>query len=570
MNDTTNLPSGGLDPRMHDALSRKVEAWEQSEVATFVRRAPERASEFATIGGFPVKRTYTALDIADTPLDDIGLPGQYPFTRGPYPTMYRGRLWTMRQIAGFGTAEDTNQRFKYLIAQGQTGLSTDFDMPTLMGYDSDHPMSEGEVGREGVAIDTLADMEHLFDGIDLTQISVSMTINPSAWILLAMYVALAKRRGYDLDKLSGTIQADILKEYQAQKEWAFPVAPSVRIVRDCITYCATNMKRYNPINISGYHISEAGGSPLDEVAFTMCNLITYVEEVLKTGMDVDAFAPRLAFFYVCQSDFFEEIAKFRAVRRVYAKIMRERFGAKNPESMRLRFHCQTAAASLTKPQYPINVVRTGLQALAAVLGGAQSLHTNGMDEAFAIPTEQAMKIALRTQQIVAEESGVASVVDPLGGSYFVESLTTQYERAIFAVIDEVDKSGGTIKLTQEGWFQRRIADFAYDTALKKADGGKPVIGVNRYVDADETFDIELHPYDASTAERQIARLARVRRERDNAKVTALLGKLIEVAKDERQNIMPITIELVDAGATMGDIIEKLKTLWGTYRENPVF
>ncbi|HKP67286.1 MAG TPA: methylmalonyl-CoA mutase family protein, partial [Casimicrobiaceae bacterium] len=296
----------------------------------------------------------------------------------------------------------------------------------------------------------------------------------------------------------------------------------------------------------------------------------YVEEVLKTGMDVDAFAPRLAFFYVCQSDFFEEIAKFRAVRRVYAKIMRERFGAKNPESMRLRFHCQTAAASLTKPQYPINVVRTGLQALAAVLGGAQSLHTNGMDEAFAIPTEQAMKIALRTQQIVAEESGVASVVDPLGGSYFVESLTTQYERAIFAVIDEVDKSGGTIKLTQEGWFQRRIADFAYDTALKKADGGKPVIGVNRYVDADETFDIELHPYDASTAERQIARLARVRRERDNAKVTALLGKLIEVAKDERQNIMPITIELVDAGATMGDIIEKLKTLWGTYRENPVF
>jgi methylmalonyl-CoA mutase cobalamin-binding domain/chain len=570
MNETTNLPPAALDPRAREALAAQVEAWEQTEVASFVRRAPERASEFATIGGFPVKRTYTALDIADTPLDDIGLPGQYPFTRGPYPTMYRGRLWTMRQIAGFGTAEDTNQRFKYLIAQGQTGLSTDFDMPTLMGYDSDHPMSEGEVGREGVAIDTLADMEHLFDGIDLTQISVSMTINPSAWILLAMYVALAKRRGYDLDRLSGTIQADILKEYQAQKEWAFPVAPSVRIVRDCITYCARHMKRYNPINISGYHISEAGGSPLDEVAFTMCNLIAYVEEVLKTGLDVDAFAPRLAFFYVCQSDFFEEIAKFRAVRRVYAKIMRERFGAKNPESMRLRFHCQTAAASLTKPQYQINVVRTGLQALAAVLGGAQSLHTNGMDEAFAIPTEEAMRIALRTQQIVADESGVANVVDPLGGSYFVESLTTQYERAIFAVIDEVDRNGGTVKLTQEGWFQRRIADFSYDTALKKADGVKPVIGVNRYVDPEETFDIELHPYDASTADRQIARLQRVRRERDNAKIDALLDRLIVVAKDERENIMPITIELVDAGATMGDIIEKLKTLWGTYRENPVF
>ena len=570
MNNSTTPPPAGLDARASEALADEVDAWEKNEVANFLLRAPERAAEFATVGGFPIKRVYTALDIADTPRADIGLPGQYPFTRGPYPTMYRGRLWTMRQIAGFGTAEDTNQRFKYLISQGQTGLSTDFDMPTLMGYDSDHPMSEGEVGREGVAIDTLADMEHLFDGIDLAKISVSMTINPSAWILLAMYVALAQKEGYDLDTLSGTIQADILKEYQAQKEWAFPVAPSVRIVRDCITYCARNMKRYNPINISGYHISEAGSSPLDEVAFTMCNLITYVEEVLKTGMHVDAFAPRLAFYYVCQSDFFEEIAKFRAARRVYAKIMRDRFGAANPESMRLRFHCQTAAASLTKPQYRINVVRTSLQALAAVLGGAQSLHTNGMDEAFAIPTEEAMKIALRTQQVIADESGVASVVDPLGGSYFVESLTTQYERAIFEVIDEVDRNGGTIKLTQDGWFQRRIADFAYETALKKADGDKPVIGVNRYVDPQEKLDIELHPYDPSTAERQIARLHRVRRERDNARVNALLDRLIEVAKDEHENIMPITIELVSAGATMGDIVEKLKTLWGTYRENPVF
>ncbi|HLX29863.1 MAG TPA: methylmalonyl-CoA mutase family protein [Casimicrobiaceae bacterium] len=553
-----------------DSLAAEVDAWEKNEVAKFVARAPERADEFKTLGGFPVKRTYTALDIADTPIDDIGLPGRYPFTRGPYPTMYRGRFWTMRQIAGFGTAEDTNKRFKYLIAQGQTGLSTDFDMPTLMGYDSDHAMSEGEVGREGVAIDTLADMEHLFDGIDLEKISVSMTINPSAWILLAMYVALAQKRGYDLHKLSGTIQADILKEYQAQKEWAFPVAPSVRIVRDCITFCARNMKRYNPINISGYHISEAGSSPLDEVAFTMCNLITYVEEVLKTGMHVDEFAPRLAFFYVCQSDFFEEIAKFRGVRRAYAKIMRERFGAKNPESMRLRFHCQTAAASLTKPQYRINVVRTGFQALAAVLGGAQSLHTNGMDEAFAIPTEEAMKIALRTQQIIAHESGVADVVDPIGGSYYVESLTTRYERAIFAVVDEVDRGGGTIKMTQEGWFQRRIADFAYQTALDKAGGQKPVIGVNMFVDPEEKFDIELHPYDVSTAERQIARLQKVRRERDNAKVAALLNRLVEVAKREDENIMPITIELVAAGATMGDIVEKLKGLWGTYRENPVF
>ena len=397
-----------------------------------------------------------------------------------------------------------------------------------------------------------------------------MTINPSAWILLAMYVALAHKRGLDLNKLSGTIQADILKEYQAQKEWIFPIAPSVRIVRDCITYCARNMKRYNPINISGYHVSEAGSSPLDEVAFTMCNLITYVEEVRKTGMHVDEFAPRLAFFYVCQADFFEEIAKFRAVRRVYAKIMKERFGATNPESMRLRFHCQTAAASLTKPQYEINVVRTGLQALAAVLGGAQSLHTNGMDEAFAIPTEEAMRIALRTQQIIADESGVPAVVDPLGGSYFVEHLTTQYEREIFRIIDHVDRNGGTVKLTEEGWFQRRIADFAYETALKKASGEKPVLGVNKYVDHDEKFDIELHPYDASTAARQIDRLNRVRRERDNAKVTALLDRLVAVAANEGENIMPVTIELVAAGATMGDIVEKLKGLWGTYHERPVF
>jgi methylmalonyl-CoA mutase N-terminal domain/subunit len=413
-------------------------------------------------------------------------------------------------------------------------------------------------------------MEALFDGIDLENISVSMTINPSAWILLAMYVALAKKRGCDLDRLSGTVQADILKEYQAQKEWTFPVAPSVRIVRDCITWCARNMKRYNPINISGYHISEAGSSPLDEVAFTMCNLIAYVEEVRKTGMHVDEFAPRLAFYYVAQSDFFEEVAKFRAARRVYAKLMKERFGARDPESMRLRFHCQTAAASLTRPQFQVNIVRTALQALAAVLGGAQSLHTNGMDEAFAIPTEEAMKIALRTQQVIADETGVANVVDPLGGSYFVENLTTRYEKAIFALIDEVDARGGTIRLTEEGFFQRRIADFAYQTALKKASGEKPVLGVNKHVDPDERLDIETHPYDPTTAERQIARLNRVRRERDNARVTALLDLLVATAKDESQNIMPVTIELVAAGATMGDIVEKLRTLWGMFREQPVF
>jgi methylmalonyl-CoA mutase N-terminal domain/subunit len=553
-----------------EAVQDEVRDWEQREVKSFLAKQKERKDQFYTSGGFPVKRTYTVLDIQDTPVEDVGLPGRFPFTRGPYPTMYRSRHWTMRQIAGFGTGEDTNKRFKYLISQGQTGLSVDFDMPTLMGYDSDHPMSEGEVGREGVAVDTVADMEALFDGIDLEKISVSMTINPSAWILLAMYVVLAEKRGFDLNKLSGTIQADILKEYMAQKEYTFPIEPSVRIVRDCITYCARNMKRYNPINISGYHISEAGSSPLHEVAFTLCNLITYVEEVAKTGMNVDDFAPRLAFFFVCQNDFFEEIAKFRAVRRAYAKIMRDRFGAKNPESMRLRFHCQTAAASLTRPQYKINVVRTAFQALSAVLGGAQSLHTNGMDEAFAIPTEEAMKIALRTQQIIAEETNAANVVDPLGGSYYLESLTNDYEKKIFEIIDEVDKLGGTIKLIKESWFQKHIADYAYDTAIKKQTGEKPVIGVNKYVEPDEKFDVEIHPHDETTAERQINRLRRVRKERDNAKVSALLDQLVRVAKDESANIMPITIELVRAGASMGDIVEKLKKLWGTYRENPVF
>jgi methylmalonyl-CoA mutase N-terminal domain/subunit len=443
-------------------------------------------------------------------------------------------------------------------------------MPTLMGYDSDHPMSEGEVGREGVAVDTLADMEALFDQIDLEKISVSMTINPSAWILLAMYIVLAQNRGNDLNKLSGTIQADILKEYMAQKEYIFPIEPSVRIVRDCITYCARNMKRYNPINISGYHISEAGSSPLQEVAFTLCNAITYVEKVTRTGMHVDEFAPRLAFYFVAQSDFFEEIAKFRAARRAYAKIMRERFGAKNPESMRLRFHCQTAAASLTRPQYKINIVRTAFEALAAVLGGAQSLHTNGMDEAFAIPTEEAMKIALRTQQIIAEETGVANVVDPLGGSYYLEALTTEYEKKIFEIVEEVDELGGTIKLIREGWFQKHIADYAYDTALKKQTGEKPLIGVNTYVEKDEKFDVELHPHDPTTEQRQVQRLRRVRKERDNAKVDALLEQLVNVARDESANIMPVTIELVRAGASMGDIVERLKKLWGTYRENPVY
>lgn len=559
-----------LEPDQKNRLQAAEQDWEKSELAAFLKKQPERKEQFYTIGDFPVKRTYTAADIAHTPLEDIGLPGQFPFTRGPYPTMYRSRNWTMRQIAGFGTGEDTNKRFKYLIAQGQTGISTDFDMPTLMGYDSDHPMSDGEVGREGVAIDTLADMEALLADIDLEKISVSMTINPTAWILLAMYIALAEKRGYDLNKLSGTVQADILKEYMAQKEYIYPIAPSFRIVRDIITYSAKNLKRYNPINISGYHISEAGASPLQEAAFTLADLIAYVEEVTKTGMGVDEFAPRLAFFFVSQGDFFEEVAKFRALRRCYAKIMKERFGAKKPESMRLRFHCQTAAATLTKPQYKVNIIRTTLQALSAVLGGAQSLHTNGYDEAFAIPTEDAMKLALRTQQVIADETGVTDVIDPLGGSYYVEALTSEYEKKIFGILTEVDKLGGTIKLIEQGWFQKQIADFAYETALRKQSGEKPVIGVNRFVEENEKADIVIHPYDSTTADRQIERTRRVRKERDEQKVQTLLNKLVAVAQDESENVMPITIELVKEGATMGDIVEKLRTIWGTFQESTVF
>jgi methylmalonyl-CoA mutase N-terminal domain/subunit len=555
-------------------IARALSRWEKNELANFVRRQPESRADYKTASGIALKRVYTELDapsgdISGGRFDDLGLPGQYPFTRGPYPTMYRGRLWTMRQIAGFGTGADTNKRFKYLIAQGQTGLSTDFDMPTLMGYDSDHPMSAGEVGREGVAVDTLADMEALFDGIDLEKISVSMTINPTAWILLAMYVALAEKRGYDPHKLSGTIQNDILKEYVAQKEWIFPPRPSMRIVRDTIVYCARHMRRYNAINISGYHISEAGATAVQEAAFTLCNAIAYVEEVVKAGVAVDDFAPRLSYYFVAQADFLEEVAKFRAARRAYAKIMKERFGARNPESMRLRFHCQTAAATLTKPQYQVNLMRTAYQALAAVFGGAQSLHTNGFDEAFAIPTEEAMRLALRTQQVIADETNVPSVIDPLGGSYCIEALTDEIERKIFETVAKVDDMGGTLKAIEQGWFQKEIADSAYDFALRKARGERPVIGVNKYVEKSGRLDIQTHPYDPATERRQIAGLNKVRKTRDNQKLARLLDELKDVARDETANLMPITIELVKTGASMGDIVETLKSVFGTYRETPV-
>ena len=544
--------------------------WEQAELAEFQERQPERREGFLTDSQRPVKRVYTPADVAHIDWEEIGLPGRPPYTRGPYPTMYRARNWTMRQIAGYGTGADTNRRFRYLIAQGQTGLSVDFDMPTLMGYDSDHEMSVGEVGREGVAVDVVDDMEALFDGIDLEQISVSMTINPTAWILLAMYVAVARRRGYDLHRLSGTIQNDILKEYMAQKEWIYPIRPSLRIVRDTIVFCAREMRRYNPINISGYHINEAGASGVQELAFTMANARAYLEEVTRAGVDVDEFAPRLAFYFVSGSDFFEEIAKFRAARRVWSKMVAT-YGARLPESGRLRFHCQTAAATLTRPQPYNNVVRTTLQAMSAVLGGAQSLHTNGLDEAYAIPSEFAMKLALRTQQIIADETNAGAVVDPLGGSWYVEALTEQVEQEVWRILEKVSELGGTVAAIEAGWFQREIADFAYGEALRRASGERVVVGVNRYVDAaEEEQPIEVHRLDPETEARQVEHLGRVRAERDQGRVRSSLERLGEVARDEAANLMPATIDAVEARATMGEIVGALEGVFGRYREEAAF
>jgi methylmalonyl-CoA mutase cobalamin-binding domain/chain len=568
--DDTAAEAGKPAAAEASRVAAQVRAWQDNELAKFLAKRPETKEQYFSGSGAPVQRVYTPADIADIPFEEIGLPGQYPFTRGPYPTMYRGRTWTMRQIAGFGTPAETNQRFQYLIAQGQTGLSVDFDMPTLMGYDSDDAMSLGEVGREGVAVDVLEDMDRLFEGINLEEISVSMTINPSAFILLAMYIAVARRRGYDLNKLSGTIQNDILKEYIAQKEWIYPPEPSMRIVRDTITYTATRMARYNPINISGYHTSEAGSSALQEIAFTIAAAREYVRTVVATGMDVDTFAPRLSFFFVCQADFFEEVAKFRAARRYYARMMKEEFGAANPDSMRMRFHTQTAAATLTKPQPYINIVRTAIQALAAVLGGTQSLHTNGLDEAYTIPSEFAMKLALRTQQIIAEETNVTQVIDPLGGSYYIERLTADMEAGIRRYLDTIDELGGTLACIDANYFQKEIADFAYEFAQRKASGDRTVIGVNKFVDAAEEQQIEVHRLDPDSERRKITRLKEVKEARDQATVAATLAELKRVAALPDENLMPATIAAVEANVSMGEIVKALETVFGRYTERPIF
>src|SRR4051812_31744668 len=524
------------------AIQTPLDGWEDAYAAT-----PERDALFTTLSGEPIKPLYTEADLPEP--EQIGLPGEYPFTRGVYPSMYRGRLWTMRQFAGFGTAEETNARFRYLLDHGQTGLSTAFDMPSLMGHDSDHPRSLGEVGREGVAIDTLDDMETLFAGIDLGDVTVSMTINAPAAIMMAFYVVAAEENGVPADKLGGTVQADILKEYIAQKEWCFPVDPAMRLLGDMMEWCTRNMPRWHPVSISGYHIREAGSTAAQELAFTLKDGFTYVEEQMARGVDVDAFAPRLSFFFNAQIDFFEEIAKYRAARRIWARELRDTYGAKNPRSWLMRFHTQTAGVSLTAQQPLNNIVRTAIEALAGVLGGTQSLHTNSYDEALALPTEDAVRIALRTQQVIAHETGVANTVDPLGGSYFVEALTDRLEEAAYAYFAKIDELGGMVEAVKRNYPQREIADASYRYQQEVDDGQRKLVGVNAFTEGNDAAALPILRIDPSLEGKQVERLQRARDRRDQAAADAALAALREAAADARENLMPPLIAAARAHCT---------------------
>jgi methylmalonyl-CoA mutase N-terminal domain/subunit len=531
---------------------------------------PEREGElFSTISGLENEPLYTPDNVAIEYERELGYPGVYPFTRGVYPSMYRGRLWTMRQFAGFGTAEETNARFRYLLEHGQTGLSTAFDMPTLMGYDSDHARSVGEVGREGVAIDSLDDMETLFDGIPLDQVSTSMTINSPAAMLLAFYLCVGEEQGVPRDKLRGTIQTDILKEYIAQKEWIFPPEPSMRLVIDMIEFCAEEMPLWHPISISGYHIREAGSNAAQELAFTLADGFAYVEAAVARGLDVDDFAPRLSFFFNAHLDFFEEIAKYRAARRIWAHELRERYGARDPRSWLMRFHTQTAGVSLTAQQPEVNIVRTALEALAAVLGGTQSLHTNSFDEALALPTENAVRLALRTQQVIAHETGVVNTIDPLGGSYYVEDLTSRLEAEAYEYFDRIRKLGGVIPAIKENFFQREIADASFRYQHEVEQKQRIVVGVNRYTQEDEQ-PIELLRVDPALEGKQIGRVQALRARRDSPAVEAALARLQEDAAHEDRNLMPPIVDASKAYVTMGEMCDALRAVWGVWRETPVF
>jgi methylmalonyl-CoA mutase, N-terminal domain len=539
----------------------QLDRWEEAYAAS-----PERDASFTTLSGEPVRPLYTDADLPAP--GEIGLPGEYPFTRGVYPSMYRGRLWTMRQFAGFGTAEETNERFRYLLEHGQTGLSTAFDMPSLMGHDSDHPLSLGEVGREGVAIDTVDDMQTLFGGIDLGEVSVSMTINAPAAIMLAFYVVSAERQGVPSERLAGTIQADILKEYIAQKEWCFPIDPAMRLLGDMIEWSAGHMPRWHPVSISGYHIREAGSTAAQELAFTLKDGLTYVEQAVERGLDVDDFAPRLSFFFNAQIDFFEEIAKYRAARRIWARELRETFGARNPKSWLMRFHTQTAGVSLTAQQPLNNVVRTAIEALAGVLGGTQSLHTNSYDEALALPTEDAARTALRTQQIVAHETGVTNTIDPLGGSYFVEALTDRMEQVAYEYFATIDELGGMVSAVKQNYPQREIAEASFELQNEIDAGRRIVVGVNRYTEGDDR-ETPILRIDPALERKQIDRVQAIRAARDADAVERALADLRTAAADER-NLMPPLIDAARVHASEGEIVETLQRVWGAYTETPVF
>ena len=546
-------------------IAEERKRWELTTVPKWIETKPERQKEFYTISGIPVKRVYTLEDIKDLDyMRDLGFPGEYPFTRGIHATMYRGRIWTMRQFSGFGTAEQTNQRFKYLLKEGETGLSIAFDYPTIMGYDSDHPMARGEVGKCGVAVSSLKDMEILLDGIPLDKVTTSMTINGPTAMILAMYIAVGDKQGVSREKLGGTVQNDMLKEFIAQKLVIFPPRPSVKLVCDVIEFCTKYMPKWNPISISGYHIREAGADAVQELAFTIADGITYVEEMLKRGLKVDDFAPRLSFFFASHNNFFEEIAKFRAARRMWAKIMKERFGAKNPRSMWMRMHVQTSGCTLTAQQPLNNIVRVTLQALAAVLGGTQSLHTNSFDEALCLPSELAVRVALRTQQIIAYESGVADVIDPLGGSYYVEWLTNEMEERAWEYIHKIEDMGGVIEAIEKGWLQQEIANSAYKYQREVDTKKRIIVGVNEYT-TEEHEKVPLLKIDPKVEEEQIARLQKLRRERDNKKVKEILEKL-RVEAEKGVNLMPTIIEAVKAYATLGEICDVLREVYGVYKE----
>jgi methylmalonyl-CoA mutase N-terminal domain/subunit len=531
--------------------------------------ALERDALFTTISGLPVEPLYSPDNVEIDYERDLGAPGAYPFTRGVYSSMYRGRLWTMRQFAGFGTAAETNARFRYLLEHGQTGLSTAFDMPTLMGYDSDHPRAVGEVGREGVAIDSLADMETLFEGIPLGEVSTSMTINSPAAILLAFYVCVGDEQGVARERLSGTVQTDILKEYIAQKEFIFPPEPSLRLVVDMIEFCARELPRMHPISISGYHIREAGSTAAQELAFTLADGFAYVDAALARGLDVDEFAPRLSFFFNAHIDFFEEIAKYRAARRIWARELRERYGARDPRSLLMRFHAQTAGVSLTAQQPHVNIVRTAVEAMAAVLGGTQSLHTNSYDEALALPTEEAVRLALRTQQVIAHESGVTSTIDPLGGSWYLEDLTNRLEAEAYDYFARIEKLGGVVSAIKDNFFQREIAEASFRYQSEVESEQRVIVGVNRY-QLDEDGPIEILRIDPALERRQVERVQAVRARRDSRAVESALARLRQDAAVDGRNLIEPIVDASRAYATLGEMCDALRDVWGVWRETPVF